>query len=184
MEFEQVTTKSGDRGHTSLSNGDRVTKKSKIIVALGEIDSLNAHLGIIRSQDTIRRYDKNVIKQIQQDLYEIMAMVSKYDLEFTSEKVEFLERKQKLYMKFCKIPNVFINFGECKESALFNLARTQVRKAEIAYLSMEYNRMSVVQEYLNRLSDLIYVLSIIYENANTKKMRIKKNWFDFIRKSR
>lgn len=178
MKFESVTTKGGDKGFTSLFNGDRIAKTSQTIKTMGEIDSLNAFLGIIRANQNIRKYDKNVISQIQQNLYEIMGILSGFNSPFPIERLEFLEKKQKLYMRFLKIPNVFINFGDNEEAALFNLARTQARKAEIAFLELKLE-YGYVKNYFNRLSDLLYVMSIIYEYAGKKK---SKKLFDFLKR--
>jgi cob(I)alamin adenosyltransferase len=162
MEFESITTKAGDKGFTSLLDGKRIHKTSQTIKTLGEIDSLNAFLGMVRSNENIKKYDKKVIQKIQEHLYKIMGILSGFDTPFSIEYLNFIEKKQKVYMKAFNTPNVFINFGEQKEAALFNLCRTQTRKAEIAYIELK-NPHEYILSYFNRLSDLLYAISIFYE---------------------
>lgn len=175
IEFESVTTKGGDKGFTSLFDGSRKRKDSQVIRLIGMIDSLNASFGIVRSDADIRQYDKNLIIHIQNDLYEIMAILSGYKKDFGKDKVEFLEKKQKLFMKFCKIPVQFINFGDNRQSAELNALRSHVRSVESFYCECE-NREPIILEYLNRLSDLVYVVSLVYEHKTKKKLSVRKNY--------
>lgn len=173
IEFDSVTTKGGDKGFTSLFDGTRVRKNSPLIIVLGSIDSLNASLGMTRSDPLIRQYDKNLIKHIQNDLYDIMAILSGYDKPFKEDRIEFLEKKQRLFMRFCRMPTEFINFGDNAQSAEFNSLRTEVRLLESSYLS--FQKDPVIMQYFNRLSDLFYVLSIIYETKAKKRKQKEKN---------
>lgn len=178
IEFESVTTKGGDKGFTSLFDGTRVPKNSPVILILGTIDILNAAIGITRASNELRKYDNNILEHIQNDLYDIMSIISGFPKEFTEDRIEYLERKEKLFMKFSKIPNVFINFGDNSPSAGLNGLRTSVRMVECTYLGMKPD--PIILKYFNRLSDLFYVMSIVYENKSKKKKGMLSSFLEKI----
>ena len=178
IEFDMVVTRGGDKGMTSLYTGERVRKGSVLIDTIGQIDTLNAYIGVVRSKD-LRKYDKNVLEEIQQHLYVIMGVIAGSKQPFNPDNVEFLDRKIRLYMKHCQIPNVFINFGSDGLSAELNLLRTKTRDVERTNVNYSDKciwgkNLRYVYEYFNRLSDLFYVMSMIYYHTANKKKQTKK----------
>jgi cob(I)alamin adenosyltransferase len=187
IDFDMVVTRGGDTGATSLFDGSRVRKCSLLINVIGKIDTLNAYIGVIRSLETLRRYDKNVLSEIQTHLYILMGIVSGYKQAFAKENVEFLDRKCKLYMKHCAIPNVFINFGDDEISSKLNLLRTIAR--EVERVNVDYSDQCIygdnirhVYAYFNRLSDLFYVMSLVYLYKAKKKQTKKWSFPKIFRK--
>ena len=178
IEFDMVVTRGGDTGMTSLYTGERVRKGSVLIDTIGQIDTLNAYIGVVRSKD-LRKYDKNILEEIQHHLYVIMGVIAGSGQPFNPGNVEFLDRKIRLYMKHCKIPNVFINFGSDSLSAELNLLRAKTRDVERTNVNYSDkciwgNNLKHIYEYFNRLSDLFYVMSMVYYHKANKKKQTKK----------
>ncbi len=163
MKFEAITTKEGDKGFTSLFDGSRVKKNSPAIVFLGLVDSLNATIGIVRSSIDLTKRDNSILSRIQNDLYLIMSRIVSYETDIPYKRVLFLEKLQKRIMKKCHIPTKFINFGDNHISAYLNVLRTQIRTVEVSYHTLMETPQPVISQYLNRLSDFIYVMSLLYQ---------------------
>lgn len=160
-----VYTKTGDKGQTSLFDNKRVDKDDLRVESYGTIDELNSWLGL--SKNFVEDSEiVNLIHQIQRRLFDIGAELatedeSKRPVMIEEEEVTFLEKEIDKYLEKIKKPDHFIIPGAGKTSAILHVARTVCRRAErrIISLSKKANINPHLIRYVNRLSDLIYVLA-------------------------
>ncbi|NIP37979.1 MAG: cob(I)yrinic acid a,c-diamide adenosyltransferase [Candidatus Dadabacteria bacterium] len=179
----RVYTKTGDDGYTSLVFGQRVSKASKRVTAYGDVDELNSFIGVIRSKNTDKRID-NLLTAIQNDLFIIGADLASVDsdksLRLTKKRVAFLERNIDKYLENLEPLKEFILPGGSEAGSFIHLARTVARRAErnVALLKETEEINGLVLIYLNRLSDLFFVLArIVNKNAEQPETLVdfKKN---------
>ncbi|WP_437191897.1 cob(I)yrinic acid a,c-diamide adenosyltransferase [Planctomicrobium sp. SH527] len=168
--LNRIYTKSGDTGETSLGNGDRVPKTHARIAAYGTVDELNSSIGgaIALGQLSPERCDR--LRRIQNDLFDVGAdlCVPETDqsleytpLRVTSEQVEQLEKWIDADTAELKPLTSFILPGGTVGAALLHQSRTICRRSEISVLKLvqleQVNSQVVI--YLNRLSDLLFVMA-------------------------
>ena len=163
----KIYTKTGDAGTTGLYGGGRVPKSSPRITAYGEIDELNATLGVVRSETPHEAIQK-ALEEVQATLFTVGAMLASPKVDprievITSAHVESLERQIDTITENLAPLRQFILPGGGKSAALLHLARTVCRRAErgIVYLTGIPNE-SVdhwVLTYVNRLSDYLFILA-------------------------
>lgn len=162
----KVYTKTGDDGHTSLVGGKRVSKASKRVESYGDVDELNSVLGISRSVIKDSEIEQ-LIEGIQNDLF-IMGgdLATPHDSEYnvprvTKEMTAMIEKSIDGYIKEVGSLREFILPGGDSGGAYLHLARTVCRRAERKVV--ELGDMEKINEniliYLNRLSDLLFVLA-------------------------
>lgn len=164
MRISKVYTRTGDKGETSLVNGDRVSKASLRVEAFGEVDELNSLLGVIRAGSTDAEIDRT-LTTIQNDLFTVGAdLASPASIEVPrigDEFIETLEAQADKYLKELAPLKEFILPGGCETAALLQLGRTVARRAERRVVALaeleEINQLTIV--YLNRLSDLLFILA-------------------------
>ncbi len=154
-----ITTRTGDKGNTSLLGGKRIKKASCLIKTLGRLDLLSSYLGVARNE--CNNVDINEeLRYIQVRLSYIMSIVgvSNKDIDLDINNIEKLieEYDNDNYYKKFYIP------GSGKTSAYFDLARAQCRSTEIelwyAYENNEF-KYEPALIFLNRLSDLLWILA-------------------------
>jgi cob(I)alamin adenosyltransferase len=164
--FTRVTTRGGDRGESSLYSGERVRKDDFIFEVLGDLDELNSSLGIVRS------YAQSPdILQIQKNILVIGAVAATSPESPNYEKIKKIESRdvtdlekmeQKLLSK-TSIKSSFICPGDTSISAFIDVSRTLARRCErrIVTLIRERSRADLIagQQYLNRLSDYLFILA-------------------------
>lgn len=171
IEFEKVTTRGGDRGMTSLYNGERLAKDDPVFELLGDLDELNSWLGVVRASLPGSESESGTIRDIQQRLLVIGAEAAtpKNDPLYREiphlgePDLEELERAEQELIGRTTIPARFILPGDSPESAWADLARTVCRRAErnmVSYIrSQGAVHLASGQVYLNRLSDFLFVLA-------------------------
>ena len=162
----KIYTKSGDKGMASLLNGKRVDKCCLEMEAIGEIDELNAFLGIlIEEVEEDFKVEKNKLLNIQNDLFVIGSILAglQTDLKkvpkLSSSKISKLEKWiDKMEKDLPKLKN-FILPGGSEEAALAFYARSICRRAERVVISLDqkYVVPISIKKYLNRLSDTLFV---------------------------
>ena len=170
--LSKIYTKVGDAGETSLGTGDMVSKDHPRIDAYGTVDELNSNLGII-----VRLipddYGKELILLIQNDLFDLGAdlcvPISESEgvrLRMQSAQWERLEREIDRYNESLAPLNSFVLPGGSELSCWLHIARTVCRRSERYVVHL--GRMEKINQdaiiYLNRLSDLLFVMSRIYNN--------------------
>jgi cob(I)alamin adenosyltransferase len=172
VQLTRIYTRGGDKGKTSLGSGKRVSKSHLRIQAIGDVDEANAAIGWARQQAPSSLDD--LLSRIQNDLFDLGADLCIPDespaaLRIVASQVEFLEKKIDYYNKTLKPLTSFILPGGSQESAAFHLARTIVRRAERSVVQLHEKQPLNLEavKYLNRLSDLLFVLCR-YVNDNGK----------------
>lgn len=162
----KVYTKTGDKGITSLLGGQRVPKSDLRIDAYGTVDELNSYLGLLRDQE-VNEKRASFLKEIQDRLFTIGAdlatppgkdKVKKPDL--LPEDIEALEHEMDKMEAQLPMLTAFILPGGHQSVSFCHLARTVCRRAEriaVELASIEPTSELVIQ-YLNRLSDYLFVL--------------------------
>ncbi|MEJ5350451.1 MAG: cob(I)yrinic acid a,c-diamide adenosyltransferase [Melioribacteraceae bacterium] len=166
----KIYTKQGDEGKTSLLGGERVWKDNQRIQAYGTVDELNAILGIVVTELKSEEL-KEELRSIQSELFTIgadLATPNNKSVKIVRVDNNFTKRIEALIDKYDeKLPELknFILPGGSKASAYLHLARTVCRRAEreIVSLIKEVEINPEIEVYLNRLSDLLFVLAR-YEN--------------------
>lgn len=168
MTKRKIYTKTGDDGTTSLIGGDRVQKDDKQVAAYGEIDELNAYLGLCRvvaaekgSTDVVQR-----LEQIQNILFEIGSILAtkkawKGMPEILESDVVKLENWiDELDEGLPELKN-FILPGSDPLSAHFHVARATCRRAERALIELHLREKisEKILTYINRLSDLLFTMA-------------------------
>jgi len=156
-------TRKGDSGTTKTFGCDqRISKSSLVAEALGSLDETNSFLGIIRAKNT--KYSE-LILEVQQNLFIIQAEVAGSTLSITKEKIKEVEDiVDEIENSLPPIKSFFLS-GATETSALFDFARTLVRRAERRVVeTKEEGKIKISNEtlsYLNRLSSLLYALARI-----------------------
>lgn len=163
----KIYTKTGDRGETSLFDGTRVLKTDPRVVAYGEVDELQAALGVAAAHGANQEL-ADIIVTLQRDLFalgarladpahKIAPRVSKVVIDDAS--IARLERWIDGLEEELPALRHFILSGGSASGASLHLARTVCRRAERAALSLGADVEPVVLVYLNRLSDLLFVMA-------------------------
>ncbi len=171
----KIYTKTGDNGTTGIQNGTRVSKSESRIQAYGMIDEINSFLGIILSKLDEKDLE-NLITKIQNDLFVVGSDLSNSDLKNTQNRVNdemiktLEENIDKLEKKLSPITN-FILPGGHEIAALVHVSRSITRRAETFVVSLSekeiINNNCII--YLNRLSDLLFVIArTINQRKNVK----------------
>lgn len=156
-----ITTRGGDDGTTGLGDGSRVPKDAARIAALGDVDELNSAIGLWRSEDLPQAIDK-VLAQIQNDLFDMGAELCIPGHSAVKEKyVLFLEDALAHYNADLGTLQEFILPGGTRAAALAHMARTVCRRAERSVIALDRKQAvsQPLKQYLNRLSDLCFVLA-------------------------
>ena len=166
--LSKIYTKTGDDGTTGLGDGTRVAKDSQRVGAYGTVDELNSTIGIVLAQE-LPPPVRESLTQIQHDLFDLggelcipgMAMVHEAD-------VERLEQTLDSFNADLPALKDFILPGGGMAAAACHLARTVCRRAEREVVTLarsEPVRPEAVR-YLNRLSDLLFVLARVLARAS------------------
>ncbi len=168
----KIYTKKGDDGSTGLLADYRVSKDSSRIAAYGSVVELNAHLGVVLADRSTVEEDfpwRNVVTEAQGDLFCIGSELASPDPEasqmrlLTRERIEQLEQAIDQLDAMLPKQTSFILPGGCSGAAHLHVARTVCRRAErdtIRLMNEESDcDFAVVIMYLNRLSDLLFILA-------------------------
>ena len=166
----RIYTRTGDDGGTALFGGGRVPKDNDRVEAYGDVDELNASLGMARAVETMPRIDE-VLVPVQRDLFAIGALLAPPDHDrmqqqlakarVDEDRIAQLERAIDEAEAELEPLKAFIVPGGTPKSAALHVARTVCRRAErrVVHLAREVPLPPLVVVYLNRLSDLLFVLA-------------------------
>lgn len=168
----KIYTKTGDDGTTGLQGGKRVPKSDLRIIAYGAIDEANSSLGVALSCN-IDADIKELLTKIQNELFVAGSDLSDPDLKKSKNRVteQMVENLEKNIDRFEAELNPLTNFilpGGHQIAAHLHMARTITRRAETSIVSLSKNEQinSSCQKYLNRLSDLLFVLARVVNKRN------------------
>ncbi len=164
----KVTTGTGDTGYTGLLGEQRVPKYDPRPDTFGTVDEATSALGLARALSSDTKV-KQIIYQVQQELYLLMGELAtppenyeKMGLRMTIEHIQRLEQVENTLKEEVEIPNKFIIPGDSPDGAALDLARTIIRRAERMAVKLLHDGViqnGEVVRYLNRLSDLIFILA-------------------------
>ncbi|MGB5090306.1 MAG: cob(I)yrinic acid a,c-diamide adenosyltransferase [Nitrososphaeraceae archaeon] len=180
----KIYTKTGDKGDTGLIDGSRISKSDLRIIAYGIVDEANSHIGLIISnieKNSIFDDVKKILLNVQQDLFVLGAelanpktlkddnMLVKREMISTIEK--YIDNFES---ELAPLSN-FILPGGSIESSLLHICRTVVRRAETSAVALakEQKINQEILTYLNRISDLFFVLARV---TNTRQKRNDIPW--------
>jgi len=164
----KVTTGTGDTGYTGLLGSERVAKYDPRPDTLGTVDEASSALGLARAMTQDAKV-KKIIFDIQNDLYYLMAELAatpenyeQMGFRMTAEHVQRLEQVEEALKQEVEIPNKFIIPGDTPDGAALDLARTIIRRAERMAVKLLHDGVienGEVVRYLNRLSDLVFIIA-------------------------
>ena len=159
--LSKIYTRTGDDGSTGLGDGSRTEKDNLRVEAFGTVDELNSFIGLLLTH-SLPPEISDVLSGIQHDLFDLGGEISIPGREsITPDYVTRLETALDRYNEELTPLKEFILPGGSQESALCHVARTVCRRAERRLISLK--REQPVSEqgicYLNRLSDLLFVLA-------------------------
>ncbi|HXC25908.1 MAG TPA: cob(I)yrinic acid a,c-diamide adenosyltransferase [Gemmatimonadaceae bacterium] len=180
----KIYTKTGDQGTTALFGGGRVPKDDSRVESYGDVDELNASIGVVCSIEVMPRID-DVLVLVQRDLFAIGAILATPDL------VKMQEQLVKASIDSKRIHELEVAIDDCDDeleplksfilpggtpkSAALHVARTICRRAErrVVHLQQGIEIPPLVVVYLNRLSDLLFSLARI---ANKRAGASEVTW--------
>lgn len=185
MRITKVYTKTGDTGQTSLVGGARVSKANLRVDAYGDVDELNSVIGLVRVRIDDAEIDE-VLGVIQNDLFTLGAdLASPSEIEVPRIGESFIARLEELADRFLaelEPLKEFILPGGSDVGATLHFARTVARRGERRVVELseseEINSQTIV--YLNRLSDLLFVLARVANH----RARVPETMTDFSKRSK
>ena len=180
MKITKVYTKTGDKGETSIIGGIRVKKSCERLEAYGTVDELSSHLGMLISMLSDGD-DRSLLIRIQNNLFNVCSNLATdqsrtplYDsAKLDDGEIELLEQEVDRMMKLLPERQGFILPGGTQAAAQAHICRTVCRRAErrIVALSEVAQISPEIQQYVNRLSDYLFVLGkIINFNAGVSEI--------------
>ena len=159
MRLSKIVTRTGDDGTTGLADGTRLPKDHPRIVAIGSVDELNSHLGVLLAESLPADVRAELLR-IQNDLFDLGGMLANPGAPFDAAKLIRLDTAIAHYNAALPPLKEFILPGGCRAAALCHVARTVARRAErdLFHLRQKETAPQEGLHYLNRLSDLLFVL--------------------------
>jgi cob(I)alamin adenosyltransferase len=165
----QIATRTGDDGTTGLGDGTRVPKHHLRVQAMGDVDELNSHIGVLLAEplpDDVRE----LLVVIQHELFNLGGELSIPGFELLKEPA-LLRLDEALEHYNAQLPRLkeFILPAGTRSASLAHVCRTVARRAEraVVLLSSEDNTVRATpRQFLNRLSDLMFVLARVLNRAN------------------
>jgi cob(I)alamin adenosyltransferase len=166
VRLTRIYTRGGDAGETSLGDGSRVSKLDPRVGAYGAVDELNAQIGVVLALDLSVEV-RDQLTGIQNDLFDLGADLSvplredERPLRVSQEQIEALERACDRFNERLPELKSFVLPGGNELAARLHVARTVCRRAELVALATarEVEIDPLVPVYLNRLSDLLFILA-------------------------
>ena len=163
VHLTRIYTKTGDDGKTSTATNERIDKSSDLIEAIGAVDEANSAIGMATD------FHNDIIDRIQNDLFDLGAELSgATTIVISEERITHLENIIDDYNGYLEPLHSFV----LPTGAIHN-ARTVVRRAERQVWKIEGINPNIAK-YLNRLSDLLFVMAR-YHNKGNEKLWVPKN---------
>jgi cob(I)alamin adenosyltransferase len=160
--LSKIITRTGDEGTTGLGDGSRVPKDSARIEAIGTVDELNSSIGLLRAAPALPEAVSRLLLRVQHDLFDLGGelAVPGYSV-LVDAHVAALESAVEDFNAQLPPLKEFILPGGSEASARCHMARTVARRAERRCWALAHaeNTRGVALIYLNRLSDLLFVLA-------------------------
>ncbi len=160
--LSKIYTRTGDDGTTGLGDGSRVPKDDARVEAYGTVDEANSTIGMILAEDSVDDRIRDVLTEVQHDLFELGGeLCIPGHTAVTAGYIERLERELDALNEPLPPLKDFILPGGGRAAAACHLARTVVRRAERRAQTLAHasDVRPEVLRYLNRLSDLLFVIA-------------------------
>jgi cob(I)alamin adenosyltransferase len=164
----QIATRTGDSGTTGLGDNKRVSKNSLRVHAMGEVDELNSNIGVLLCEEMPADV-RAVLVEIQHQLFNLGGELSIPGYELLKpEAVLALDEALATYNEQLPRLQEFILPAGSRAAALSHVCRTVARRAERALVALgnEEAIREAPRQYLNRLSDLMFVLARVLNRMN------------------
>ena len=164
----QIATRTGDDGSTGLGDGTRVAKHALRVQAMGDGDELNSHLGVLLAEP-LPADVRELLVVIQHELFNLGGELSIPGFElFKAAAVQRLDEALAHYNAALPRLAEFILPAGTRSAAIAHVARTVARRAERAVVALGADEpvRAEPRQYLNRLSDLLFVLARVLNRAN------------------
>lgn len=157
----QIATRTGDAGTTGLGNNQRVSKNSLRVHAMGDVDELNSHIGLLLCEE-LPPAVRDLLVEIQHQLFNLGGELSVPGFELLkAEAVQALDEALEHYNAQLPRLQEFILPAGTRAASQAHICRTVARRAErhVVALGQEEAINDAPRQYLNRLSDLMFVLA-------------------------
>ena len=176
--LSKIYTRTGDDGTTGLANGERIDKADPRVAAFGDVDETNSALGMLLAEPDLPPAITASLGRIQHELFEIGAELSLpgYN-QITGEHVTRLEQELDALNEELPPLKEFILPGGGPAAAACHLARAITRRAERSTWTLSQNDTVApeVMRYLNRLSDLLFVVArVLARHENGQEVLWKR----------
>src|ERR1700693_3339102 len=165
VNLTSIYTRLGDSGETHLGDMSRVRKTHPRIEAYGTVDELNAHIGLALTVDALPPQYAEWLRRIQNDLFDVGADIAAPEdparerLRVIPEQTEWLEHRCDEVNSTLQPLRSFVLPGGTRAAAQLQVCRTVCRRAERLAIACGDELNAEVVRYLNRLSDLLFILS-------------------------
>jgi len=178
-----IATRTGDNGTTGLGNNQRVSKNSLRVHAMGEVDELNSHIGVLLCEEMPEGV-RELLIEVQHQLFNLGGELSIPGFELLkAEALLVLDQALEDHNETLPKLQEFILPAGTRAAALAHVCRTVARRAErhVVALGQEEALNETPRQYLNRLSDLMFVLARVLNRMNGgddvywKSERMKRN---------
>lgn len=169
-----IYTRTGDAGTTSLFGGKRVLKCEELVDAYGSMDELNSWVGLVVCESK-QEHLKKLFDDIQSDLFTIGGNLAGWKADLIMLDIRVTQMEVEIDAMESKLPELtnFILPGATKEAAHIHIARSITRRVErqVVALAQKQTIDASIIKYLNRLSDLFFVLArFINKNAKVPEV--------------
>ena len=179
VRLDRITTRGGDGGETSLADGSRVSKANARIEAIGAVDEANAAIGLLRIETAGDSAVDAVLGRVQNDLFDLGADLATplrereeagQALRIVPHQLQRLEAEIAHFNAGLPPLRSFVLPGGTKAAAHAHLARTATRRAEraLAQLAAVEALNPDALKFLNRLSDLLFVLGRVLNDGGVR----------------
>jgi len=166
--LSQIATRTGDNGTTGLGDNTRVSKDSRRVHAMGDVDELNSNIGVLLCEDMPADV-RDVLVEVQHQLFNLGGELSIPGFELLKPEA-LLQLDEALETYNAQLPRLaeFILPAGSRAASLAHVCRTVARRAEraVVALGQQDALKDTPRQYLNRLSDLLFVLSRVLNRMN------------------
>lgn len=156
--ISRVTTRAGDTGQSSLADGSRRSKTDPAFEAIGAVDELNSHLGVLITELPANGTLFALCRQVQQELFDLGANLATLGVT-PPPAMELLEREVENLNATLPPLTEFVLPGGTRAAAAAHVCRAVCRRAERALWALDSDDAHPGAQYLNRLSDLFFVMA-------------------------
>jgi len=164
----QIATRTGDNGTTGLGDNTRVSKNSLRVHAMGDVDELNSHIGLLLSE-ALPEAVRELLTDIQHQLFNLGGELSipGFELLKTEAVLQLDEALERFNAELPRLQEFILPAGR-RSAAQAHVCRTVARRAERAVVALgnEEALKDTPRQYLNRLSDLMFVLARVLNRVD------------------